>query len=167
MRSQCQDREAGVHTVGCPAPHTGQTLPALVPVSCHCSPWPLSGRGCIVHCVFVVCLWASSPPPSSSYDYNPRSEDYPAPWAFFGDSIGASSALVRLTRESAAQTEAPQHFSGPPRPSLPLQLWFNYTYHIRAQAGSTSRTLMERQGEKRWNTSESCSCWGQELPLVF
>lgn len=125
------------------------------PWSRHCSPWPLSGRGCIVHCVFVVCLWASSPPPSSSYSYNPRSEDYPAPWAFFGDSIGAPSALVRLTLESAAQTEAPQHFSGPPRPSLPLQLWFNYTYHIRAQAGSTSRTLMERQGEKRWNTSES------------
>lgn len=69
----------------------------------------------MVHCFFfVVCLWASFPPPSSSYNCNPRSEDYPAPWAFLGDSIGASTALVRLTLESAAQTEAPPHVSGPP-----------------------------------------------------
>lgn len=32
---------------------------------------------------------------------------------------------------------------------LPLQLRFNYMYHIRAQAGSTSRTLVEMLGEKR------------------
>lgn len=150
MRSQCQaeKRRVCAHY----RTHTGQIPPALDPVCLKSSflgpataqPGLWIGTTAIVHSF----LWSICDP---SPIHLPVATKPGTPWVkstlgfFIGDNAGASGAPLRSTLESAVQTKTPPHLSSSPRVSHPLQLWFNYMYHIRAQARST---LMKMQGKK-------------------
>lgn len=149
-------RSRGAHC-GCPALHTWQTLPALVPV---CSPWPLSWRGCMVHCFF---LWSVCGPLSLHLPV--------ATIATPGVKIILHPGLSWGTVLGHLLPSWGWHWKAQPR-QKPHRTFLVHLHVSHQSSGRTDlRTLMEMQGRKarvpakavRAQTQQRC--WGQELPL--